>query len=113
MSFLKIAWLDSVSMPSHIHVIKEGEGEATTRCGHDPAQRNLAKVPGCRRGQKRRCRRCFDGLKAATLSWHPACGDTEPAPDRSRPGSDDLFVRRLVSKESNDDAAGRPPPRRA
>ena len=69
----RIAWLDSVRMPSRIH--RTTNGGRTTICGHRPkSERHWEiafggeEIPRAIRGSSRYCRTCFkQGGK--TLPW--------------------------------------------
>jgi len=63
----RIAWLDSVKQPSHIH--KTSDEGMTTLCGHAPREEKLweitDKVLRKRAGYSNYCRICFmDGKKS-------------------------------------------------
>lgn len=68
----RIAWLDSCSMPSHVHLTVDG---VDTVCGGHAeyiAGRVLAKTPKKRDGRTNFCRICFrNGGKSAP--WDERC----------------------------------------
>lgn len=75
----RIAWIDSVGQPSHIHLTTDGK---TTLCGgHDEyiSGRTLARSPRKTAGRSNYCSRCckLAGKKAKSLPWDSRCKDVE------------------------------------
>ena len=72
MAMRRISWLDSVGVPSLIHLTVDGKD---TKCGgHEEyvANRQLVKVPRKKRGVSNYCRVCFK-TGGKTMPWDERC----------------------------------------
>jgi hypothetical protein len=80
---VRIAWIDSCGMPSHIHLTGDGKKTLCDGEGESHAEyisgRTLAKTPNKRSGRSNYCRECFmkSGAKfSKSLPWDARCIET-------------------------------------
>lgn len=79
---MRVSWLDSTGLPSHIHLTMDGED---TLCGGSReylAHRHLVKSPNKQKGRSLYCRECFMNCGAKYdhgLPWHGSVKDNDPS----------------------------------